>query len=314
MEKEFNSDNKLFKEIKDLIIIKGEGNKSISKKIKRALDSKKLTEKEATYLSDLSENDIEKTHKLLEHYENNVMSKKNEEAARAKVKKHSEFLKRQEEINYDINVGGFNPELGFSDFFAAYNSKQYLLKEVENINEINDKTMKDLRILLAEDYMFKADSLEKVKEYTTIINEIGGVLPISVEEKLDKEKLQFFYAQNLKFYLYISIHYKALWKDRLEGKWIRKQTNDYIDLSKEILPAEIIKEEPVFGMYIEKYLFPHFVIPLTKQAGIDIFMKARAGEINSKSMFALGLENTKQKELEDDYIISKVNEMLEINF
>lgn len=93
MEKEFNSDNKLFKEIKDLIIIKGEGNKSISKKIKRALDSKKLTEKEATYLSDLSENDIEKTHKLLEHYENNVMSKKNEEAARAKVKKHSEFLK-----------------------------------------------------------------------------------------------------------------------------------------------------------------------------------------------------------------------------
>lgn len=43
-------------------------------------------------------------------------------------------------------------------------------------------------------------------------------------------------------------------------------------------------------------------------------MSARNGEINPKSIFALGIENTNQTELEDNYIISKVHELLELDF
>ena len=57
---EFDSDNKLFKEIYNLIVIKGEGKKSINKKVLRALKDKKLTEEEANYLIGLAENEIKR--------------------------------------------------------------------------------------------------------------------------------------------------------------------------------------------------------------------------------------------------------------
>lgn len=307
---EFDSDNKIFKEIYNLIVIKGEGKKSINKKVLRALKDKKLTEEEANYLIELAENEIKRSIEIIKDFEKN----EKEKIAKEKIRINRELLQQKaKKVNYDLSTSGFIPKLDFSNFFGTYNAKIYSFSRISDIDIINDKTIHEINMILSEDYMFIEQTIETIKKYTSIINEIGGVLPTLIEEKLDNEVLQDFYDLNLKFYLYISLYYKTLWCDKIQTKWIGK-TMDYIKLLKGIIPEKYLKEEPIFSDYIEKNLYPHFVFPLMQKKGLEIFMSARNGEINPKSIFALGIENTNQTELEDNYIISKVHELLELDF
>lgn len=300
-------DNKTMKELIDLIS-SNEGEKFIKKKINRALQAKQITkETESILLKKL------KDRISIKEKEEKNRSKEVEEKARQKIKAHNKYIEDRKNINYDLAIEGYEPNLDLEEFLSHFNAKYFSLQHITKISEINKNTLKEYKMALAEDYMFTEESIKTIKQYTSLINEIGAVLPISVESQISEETLKRFYNQNMKFYLHIFINYKLLWIDKIEKNWINKAF-DYIELTKELIPDFVRKEESIFSIYIEKHLFPHYVIPLATNEGNKLFEQCKEGKINSKTIFALGLENTKQSELSDEYIIEKVNEMLEIRF
>lgn len=298
--------NSTMKELISLIS-SNEGEKFVKKKIKRALQAKQITKDQETALLE----NLKDRASIKE--EANQRLKEEEEKARQKIRAHDKHMEDIKNVNYDIATEGYEPNIDWKMFLTHFNAKYFSLQHITNISEINKNTLKEYRLAMAEDYMFTEDSIKTIKQYTSLINEIGAVLPVSVENKIPEETLKEFYDQNMKFYLHIFVNYKWLWIDKIEDKWLSKAF-DYIELTKELIPEFVRKEESIFRMYIEKYLFPHYVIPLATNEGNQLFTQCKEGEINSKTVFALGLENTKQSELSDEYIIDKVNEMLEIEF
>lgn len=290
-------------ELKNLIV-SNEGKKYVTKMIKRSFQQKHINK--------------ETRDNLLKELENREPIKNDKEKeARAKVRKHAEDLKTAENVSYDIDIKGFEPNLDFNSFLDHFNAKYFGLEPfLENPTILlNKENLKKLKIQLAEDHMFSEESIKVIKQYASIINEIGAVLPEEVEQEMTENDLEEFYSKTMKFYLYIHLYYKFFWIDNIESKGIKAPHEmSYIKLSKELLPDFVRKEESLFGMYIQKYLYPHFVIPAATEKGNKIFEAARHGEINSKSLFALGLKNTKQKELDSEYIIQKVKEVINLKF
>ena len=214
-----------------------------------------------------------------------------------------------------INVKGFDPKINISEYLSIFNLRIKRLKPLaeEVIRDMDERgALSRFLFELSEDNMFSEDSIKTVKEYVSIINEIGALLPEKIENKMTEEDLKNFYEESMKFNIYMQLYYKFLWL-MLESKV--KSQEDYKMLVDNIIPESIRTEYPNFKDYIHDYLSPHFLPFYSTDLEPKIFEACASRKIeNAKAVFIVGIENTKQKELEDDYIIQQAKKVIRLSF
>jgi hypothetical protein len=230
--------------------------------------------------------------------------------------------------NKTNSESGFDPKLPLQEYLTFFSMRVQTLSSMaddilsataEEFKERKNTDLKSIRYYLGEDNMLYAETWNTVKEFTSLINSIGGVLlPEKVEEMFKKSELEEYYKKSFQIYGHLNIYYKLFLRERIVMPLIR--SNALPSHRNEVLSflfpdyTEVYKDFEDLALNIDKDVFPEFIEGMTTNEANEFFINCINNKCNSKLIFKFGQNIDKQIELENEFIYDQAKKILELKF